>query len=269
MTPTVGLFSKILSPFLDTTDWALKDVLLLRTNCQFAGENIPDVKTHFPRVISYMMALALYQGLSGAGKGRLGLMLCCHVSPVPSVTYSTVLCTDSVTQADKERPSGSLCPSRCTTDNYHHHHPISGVFKWGKLICRLGAVPVTTSCMHTFATCIHRNGPICTFAHTAYTQNSAPIHLSSRCCSTEMRNLRHAHTHTQIHFDTSRLGCRGLPAVLFINICHHTGGSALLSRASPALQKLFIQSTLPFSAPFTSRSAIFCQLLLNTTGISI
>lgn len=74
-----------------------------------------------------------------------------------------------------------------------------------------------------------------------------------------MWNLRRTHTHIltfRIHFDTSRLGCRGRPAALFINICHHTGGSELLSRASPALQKLFLKSTLPFSARFTSCSAM-------------
>lgn len=96
-----------------------------------------------------------------------GLVLCCHVSPVPSGRYSTVLCTHSVTQADKERPSGSLCPTHCTTGNYHHHHPISGVFKWGHLICRWGAVSATY-------------------------ENSVLIQLSSWWWQREMQNNTHA-----------------------------------------------------------------------------
>lgn len=87
--------------FLDTADCSLEDNLILCTNCQVAAENIPDVKAHYSCVISYMMVLACYKGLSGAGKGKLGLTLCCHFSPVPSVQYTTVLCADSVTQADK------------------------------------------------------------------------------------------------------------------------------------------------------------------------
>lgn len=142
------------------------------------------------------MALARNQGLSDAGEGKLGLVLCCHVSPVPSVRYSTVLCTDSVTQADKGMPSGSPCPTHCTTGNYHRHHPISGVFKWGKLICRLGTVPVTTLCMHPFSTRINTNGHICMSVRTAHTHDSALIRLSGERCSTEMGNLRWMHTCT-------------------------------------------------------------------------
>ena len=153
---------------------------------------------------------------------------CCAVmsSPVPSVGYSTELCSDSVTRSDCERPSGSQCPTHCTTGNYHHH-PISGVFKWGKLICRWGAVPVTPPCMQTFATCTNRNGHKCIFVQNTHTHNSELKQMSSRCCITQMWNLRHAHKHShlKIHFYTSRLGCRGLSAVLFINIRHHTGGA--------------------------------------------
>lgn len=210
------------------------------------------------------MALARNQGLSDAGKGKLGLVLCCHVSPVPSVIYSTVLCTDSVTQADKGMPSGSPCPTHCTTGNYHRHHPISGVFKWGKLICRLGAVPVTTLCIHPFSTLINTNGHICMSVRTAHTRLGADTIVRQ----TRKRGISDGctHAHTQTHSDTSRLGCRGRPAALFINICHHTGGSTLLSRASPALWKLFIKLTLllPLRPPL-----FFCRFLLNITGIPI
>lgn len=144
------------------------------------------------------MALARNQGLSDAGKGKLGLVLCCHVSPVPSVIYSTVLCTDSVTQADKGMPSGSPCPTHCTTGNYHRHHPISGVFKWGKLICRLGAVPVTTLCMHPFSTLINTNGHICMSVRTAHTHDSALIRLSGKRANGESQMDAHMHTHKLI-----------------------------------------------------------------------
>lgn len=55
----------------------------------------------------------------------------------------------------------------------------------------------------------------------------------------------------EIHFDTSGLGCRRRPAVLFINICYHSGGQGLLRKVSPAMQKLFNISTLSFSDPIT------------------
>lgn len=142
-----------------------------------------------------MTALARYQGLSGAGKGKMGLVLCCHVSPVPSVRHSTVLYTDSVIQADKGRPSGSVCPTHCTTGNYHHHHPISGLFKWGKLICRLGAVPATTPCMHILDTCINRNGHIYMFMHThSLTQLRTSVKKMLHAAETGT----HMHTHKLI-----------------------------------------------------------------------
>lgn len=79
---------------------------------------------------------------TSAGGEKPGLTLCRHVSPVPSVLYSTVLCAESVTHTDKENPSRRPFPAHYTTGNYHQYHPISAVFKWGKLICRLGVVPV-------------------------------------------------------------------------------------------------------------------------------
>lgn len=192
--------------------------------------------------------------LSGAGKRKLGLLLRCHVLPVPSVRYSTVLCTDSVTQADKGRPSGSLCPTHCTTGNYHHHHPISGVFKWGKLICRLGAVPVTAPCMHTFGTLINRNGRISVFVHATHIHTHSTELIQLYQCCTEMGDLRHMHTHA--HKDSFWHQQIRMQRTFFINICHHTRGSALLSRTSRALQKWFIKLTLPFSAHITSCPAI-------------
>lgn len=94
--------------------------------------------------------------------------------------------------------------------------------------------------------------------------------LSRRPHSTEMWSISLTHTHThpntlEFHLHTSRLGCRRHHAVLFINICHHTRGSTLIRKASPALQKLFIKSTLPFSALITLCSAILPAASFYTT----
>lgn len=96
--------------------------------------------------------------------------------------------------------------------------------------------------------------------------------LSRRPHSTEMWSISLAHTHThtltntlEFHLHTSRLGCRRHHAVLFINICHHTRRSTLIRKASPALQKLFIKSTLPFSAVITLCSAILPAASFYTT----
>lgn len=101
---------------------------------------------------------------------------------------------------------------------------------------------------------------------TTHTRSFELPQLSRRPHSTEMWSISLAHTNTlEFHLHTSRLGCRRHHAVLFINICHHTRRSTLIRKASPALQKLFIKSTLPFSALITLCSAILPAASFYTT----
>lgn len=101
-------------------------------------------------------------------------VLCCHVSPVPSGRYSTALCTDSVTQPDKEKPSGSPCPTHLHNRQLSPPSPNKRcIQKGGKLICRLGAVPVTTLCTHLPHA--QTSTSECTCAHTHTHDNSVLV----------------------------------------------------------------------------------------------
>lgn len=248
---------------LYTNIFALGNVLVLHTY-QVATENIPDVKTHFPHAHVFFVIQRDFLVL-GKKKRRsrrkrqnktelLGLVLCCHFFSGFNLLYTAVVCTDSVTSANKKRPSGSLCPTCCTTGNYHYHHLMGGVFKSRKLRHRLGCGP----CHHATQTNMQQtNRHVQTFYFILFFYKQFKP-MKERYCSWDMFSLRHT------RFDTSGLGCRRRPAVLFINICYHSGGHGLLRKVSPALRKNYLAyQRFLFQLPLLSVLP-FCQFWVHT-----